>query len=60
MCNGTVRRVHVTVIAVQKKEILQFMSVSFLALGIQQAMRMRRIVLSCDLYSCTIYIHIIS
>jgi len=47
--NVTSSRVHVTVVAVEKQQVLRILSV-FLALVIQQAVRMRRIVLSSVTY----------
>jgi len=58
-CNVTLRRVY-AVVAVEKKQVLHFFENVFLALVIQQAMRMRHVVI-CDLLGSTIFFfHFIS
>jgi len=49
MYSVTVSRVHVTVVAVEKQQLLRILS-AVLALVIQHAIRMRRIVLSSMTY----------
>ena len=57
--NLTVRRVRATVVVVGKVMIVTHCKCVFVALGIQQAMRMRRIVI-CGLLRYTTFLHIIS
>jgi hypothetical protein len=57
--NVTWRRVRATFAVVERQYILHILSVLFLALGIQQAMRMCHIVM-CGLSGCTVFSPIIS
>jgi len=56
--NVTLRRVRATIAALEKQYVLHILNV-FVALGFQNAMRMRHIVIS-GLPSSTKFIHIIS
>ena len=56
--NVTLKRVHVTIITVEKQWLLHNLCV-FVALGIQHAMLMRQIAI-CGLYGSTIFFYIIS
>jgi hypothetical protein len=52
--NVTMRRVRATIVAVEKSIEITYYEHMFIALGIQHALRMRRIFI-CDLPGCTIY-----
>ena len=57
--NVTLMRVRATIVAVEKTISVKYSESVFVALGIQHAMRLCRIVF-CGLPGCTIYFHIIS
>jgi hypothetical protein len=57
--NATVRRVSVTIVAVEKQCVLHILNVYFIALGIQHATRTRHNAM-CGLYGCIRFLHIIS
>jgi hypothetical protein len=54
----TLRRARATTVAVKNKKVLPILSVSFVALDTQHAMRMCHIVI-CGLSGSTIFFHII-
>ena len=56
--NVTMRRVPATIVAVEKAVIITYPECVFVALGIQHAKRMSRII-NCGLSGSTIFFHII-
>ena len=59
MSNVTIRRVHATIVVGEKTISIKYCECVFAALGMQHAMRMRRIAI-CVLPRSTTFFHIIS
>ena len=59
LCNITLGSVRATIVAVDKAMSITCYECVFVALGIQQAVLMRRIVI-CGLSGCTIFFQIVS
>jgi hypothetical protein len=55
----TLKRVRVAIVVVEKQKNITYSKCVFVALGIQHAMRMHRIVI-CGLFGSIIFFHIIS